>query len=78
MRFLAKLLALELLLMGYWTNKQETEVSFTLQNCERKKISAYLHNDIHTYTFKKLCLKISQNVEFEFMNFGIFHQFLSY
>ena len=71
MRFLAKLLALELLLMGYWTNKQETEVSFTLQNCERKK-NLSLHNDIHTYTFKKRCLKISQNVAFEFMNFGIF------
>ena len=24
------------------------------------------------------CLKISQNVAFEFLNFGIFHQFLSY
>ena len=24
------------------------------------------------------CLKITQNVAFEFLNFGIFHQFLSY
>ena len=24
------------------------------------------------------CLKIAQNVAFEFLNFGIFHQFLSY
>ena len=24
------------------------------------------------------CLKITQNVSFEFFNFGIFHQFLSY
>ena len=24
------------------------------------------------------CLKIPQNVAFEFLNFGIFHQFLSY
>ena len=24
------------------------------------------------------CLKITQNVAFEFFNFGIFHQFLSY
>ena len=43
LRFLAKLLALELLLMGYWTNKQETEVSFMLQNCQAKNLS--LHND---------------------------------
>ena len=28
-----------------------------------------------TYTH---CLKITQNVAFEFMNFGIFHQFVSY
>ena len=27
---------------------------------------------------KAQCLKITQNVAFEFLNFGIFHQFLSY
>ena len=27
---------------------------------------------------KTQCLKITQNVAFEFLNFGIFHQFLSY
>ena len=28
--------------------------------------------------FSAKCLKITQNVAFEFLNFGIFHQFLSY
>ena len=27
---------------------------------------------------KAQCLKITQNVAFEFLNFGIFHQFLAY
>ena len=28
--------------------------------------------------FQAQCLKITQNVAFEFLNFGIFHHFLSY
>ena len=36
----------------------------TNSNGEKKKISE--------------CLKIAGNVSFEFLNFGIFHQFLSY
>ena len=31
-----------------------------------------------TLTFEAQCLKLTQNVAFEFLNFGIFHQFLSY
>ena len=30
------------------------------------------------FPYTQLCLKITQNVAFKFLNFGIFHQFLSY
>ena len=33
---------------------------------------------IFNFFSKTHCLKITQNVAFEFLNFGIFHQFLSY
>ena len=33
---------------------------------------------IHTLDTTTRCLKITQNVPFEFFNFGIFRQFLSY
>ena len=35
-------------------------------------------NELSKFTTVTHCLKIPQNVAFEFFNFGIFHQFLSY
>ena len=35
-------------------------------------------NRIFPFLLKTQCLKINQNVSFEFFNFGIFYQFLSY
>ena len=35
-------------------------------------------NEVSTVSTTTHCLKIIQNVAFEFLNFGIFHQFLSY
>ena len=40
---------------------------------EARKSSPTMRLDAHAH-----CLKITQNVAFEFLNFGIFHQFLSY
>ena len=37
-----------------------------------------LTNIITMVSYTTHCLKITQNVSFEFFNFGIFHQFLSY
>ena len=36
------------------------------------------NKDYVNFIVKAQCLKITQNVAFEFLNFGIFHQFLAY
>ena len=45
----------------------QTDFCIKVEQRDSHGISPYSH-----------CLKITQNVAFEFLNFGIFHQFLSY
>ena len=53
-----------------------TKVSTTLFiSASRTFFCSYTQTSI---SFDFYCLKMTQNVAFEFLNFGIFHQFLSY
>ena len=46
--------------------------AYSTQNCRCQRAELCWSNKV------KKCFKITQNVAFEFLNFGIFHQFLSY
>ena len=41
-------------------------------------MTQYTVGEIKVFKDKKYCLKFTKNVSFEFVNFGIFHQFMSH
>ena len=51
--------------------------SLILLHEDWRKFFLHLESDLEALRLTH-CLKITQNVAFEFLNFGIFHQFLSY
>ena len=54
-------------------NKVNNQVSLTKYLAKRPKKAFVVCTEIHTH-----CLKITQNVAFQFLNFGVFRKFLSY
>ena len=58
-----------------WTDVLESLNNKLSRTEETKHIREHIYK---TALDKAQCLKIIQNVAFEFLNFGIFHQFLSY
>ena len=58
-----------------WFGDEEEETDFRRRNVSKVTTE---HTYVHEERPKEQCLKITQNVAFEFLNFGIFHQFLSY